>query len=111
MYFIQIIKNRIVQFAALLIISGSTIAQSTATAAPVKEGSNLLAILLIITSLVLAFVIWGMGQALVTISRQVMLKNKSAEKVLTIALITGLTLLGQFGHAQTGETIELNRTP
>jgi hypothetical protein len=62
---------------------GQHFCQETAPAATPQgtgEQSNLLAILLIITSIVLAFVIWGMGQALIAISKQVLLKNKTSVK-------------------------------
>lgn len=101
MYFIQSIKKKLLPVAAGLLIAGSSFAQGTSQAAAPQaaEKNNLLAILLIVTAIVLAFVIWGMGQALVAISRQVMLKNKNAAK--TLFLLVGLSLLSQFGFAQT----------
>jgi len=104
MYFIQPIKKKILPIAACPFIAGSTFAQETAPAATPQgagEQSNLLAILLIITSIVLAFVIWGMGQALIAISKQVLLKNKTTGKTLSITMLIGFSLLTQLSFAQT----------
>ena len=102
MYFIQSIKKKILPLAACMLTAGSALAQGTAQAAtPPAEKSNLLAILLIVTAIVLAFVIWGMGQALIAISRQVMLKNKADKKALSIIMLIGFSLLSQVSFAQT----------
>lgn len=100
MYFIQSIKKKILPLAACMFTAGNAVAQVTTPQAP-AEKSNLLAILLIITAMVLAFVIWGMGQALIAISRQVMLKNKADKIVLTIIILIGFSLFSQPGFAQT----------
>ena len=100
MYFIQSIKKKILPLAACMFTSGSAVAQVTPPQAP-AEKSNLLAILLIVTAMVLAFVIWGMGQALIAVSRQVMLKNKADKKALGIMLLIGFSLLSQSSFAQT----------
>jgi cytochrome c oxidase cbb3-type subunit III len=103
MYFIQSIKKKILPVAASMLIACSTFAQGTsqAAASQAEEKNNLLAILLIVTAIVLAFVIWGMGQALIAISRQVMLKNKNAAKALSILLLVSFSLLSQLSFAQT----------
>jgi len=117
MYFIQPIKKKILSAAACLLITGSTFAQETAPAATPQgtgEQSNLLAILLIITSIVLAFVIWGMGQALIAISKQVLLKNKTIGKTLSIIMLLGFSLLSQlsFGQTAAGTAIDaIKETP
>ncbi len=103
MYFIQLIKKKILPVAALLLTVFNGMAQNTnqAAPAPAAASSNLLAILLVITALVLAFVIWGMGQALIAISKQVIEKNKTAGKAAGIVLLLSFTLLSQHGFAQT----------
>jgi len=103
MYFVQFIKKKIIPVAALLFSAFTGMAQNTTQAvpAPATGGSNLLAILLVITASVLAFVIWGMGQALIAISRQAMEKNKAAGKAAGIVLLIGCSLLSQQGFAQT----------
>ena len=107
MYFSQLIKKKILPLAVSMFMACSAMAQETAqasTSQPAGEKSNLLAILLIVTAIVLAFVIWGMGQALIAISRQVMLKNKAGEKALSIVLLVGFLMLSQLSFAQTTGT-------
>ena len=107
MYFSQLIKKKILPLAVSMFMACSAMAQETAQAStpqPAGEKSNLLAILLIVTAIVLAFVIWGMGQALIAISRQVMLKNKAGEKALSIILLVGFSMLSQLSFAQTTGT-------
>ena len=69
----------------------------------VTSSNNLLVYLLVSVTIVLAFVIWGLGQALITISKQVVDKNKRSPKTLTTILVTGLLLLSQISRAQNGE--------
>jgi cytochrome c oxidase cbb3-type subunit 3 len=106
MYSIQFIKKKILLATAFTIVAGSCMAQATTPAAeaPATQGSNLLATLLVICSIVLAFVIWGMGQALVAISKQVMVKNKTSGNLLSITLLLCFALLSQTGFAQTATT-------
>ena len=102
MLFFKPIKSKIV-FTLILIFTVSVItAQTTApvSAQPVAAGYNQLAVLLIILILVLAFVIWGMGQVLTALGRQLVDKGKVANKVVSIVLLLGLSLLSQFSFAQ-----------
>jgi cytochrome c oxidase cbb3-type subunit 3 len=69
----------------------------------VTSSNNLLVYLLVTMSIVLAFVIWGLGQALVTLSKQVVEKNKSSSKIFTTTLVIGFMLLSQILQAQNGE--------
>lgn len=73
----------------LTVFSASAIVAQTTTASPQPEtsGYNQLAILLVILIIVLAFVIWGMGQVLTALGRQVLDKSKKVEKILSIGLI------------------------
>ncbi len=103
MYFIQLIKKKLLPVTACMLITLSALSQGTTQAATppaTGEKSNLLAILLIATAIVLAFVIWGMGQALIAISRQVMQKNKAGTKMLSIIMLIGFSLLSQLSFAQ-----------
>ena len=80
------------------------LAQAAAKAsAPVKSANNLLAILMIIISLVLAFVIYGMGQVLITLIRQVMDKRKMNSGLLAAFFMVGFSLMGLSGFAQVEE--------
>lgn len=76
-------------------------AQAAATAvAPAKSTSNLLATLMIIISLVLAFVVYGMGQVLLTFIRQVMDKRKADGTILAGIFLVGFSLIGTLASAQ-----------
>ena len=66
------------------------VAAGTAAPATVSSGSNLLAILLVITALALAFVIWGMGQVLLTLSKQMLEKQRNSS---TTIIVTPLLLI------------------
>lgn len=66
---------------------------------PVQSGYNQLATLLMIMIVVLAFVIWGMGQVLLALGRQLVDKNK-ASKSLPVLMLIGLSFLSQAGFAQ-----------
>ncbi len=80
------------------------ISQLFAQAAPVaakglQSTSNMVAILLVVISLVFAFVIFGMGQVLLQLIRQVMEKNRR-EKIVASLLIIGLFCCGNGAFAQ-----------
>lgn len=78
---------------------------ATKASAPVKSANNLLAILMIIISLVLAFVIYGMGQVLLTLIRQVMDKRKMNSGVLATIFMVGFSLMGLSSFAQVEEVV------
>jgi cytochrome c oxidase cbb3-type subunit 3 len=103
MYFIQFIKKKMLLATALTVAVYSSMAQSTtpATNVAATQGGNLLSTLLVVCTIVFAFVIWGMGQALVAISKQVMEKNKKSGNILTSVLLISLSLISQAGFAQT----------
>lgn len=88
------IKNKItlsMLLATCLSIGAQAQVAAGATApATVSSGSNLLAVLLVITSLALAFVIWGMGQVLLTLSKQMLQKQQNSG---TPTIATALILL------------------
>ncbi len=94
-------------FFIILVAPASLWAQAaTATAAPVKSTSNLLAILMIIIALILAFVIYGMGQVLVTLTRQVMDKEKAGGNLLSALFLIGFSLVGFSSFAQQAAVVE-----
>lgn len=101
MNLLQIIKKKLLLLAVILPTALGAVAQDAAQAAPKQdESSNLLATLLIVITIVLALIIWGMGQALVGVSRLVMEKHKSSTAALSIVMLLGLSLLVQTGFAQ-----------
>lgn len=112
MRFLKSVKYKIV----LTILSAFTVsgmmAQTTAPAAaqPVQPGSNQLATLLMIMIVVLAFVIWGMGQVLTALGRQLVEKSK-ASKMLSVVIIAGLTLLSQVTFAQDAASQVIKEVP
>ena len=73
---------------------------NAATAKTVASPNNQLVILMGIITLVLAFVIWGMGQVLVTIGRQALEKSKQ-EKLPAAILLIAFSLLSLSSGAQT----------
>ncbi len=86
-----------------LLFAGSSVVLAQAADAPVKEvisSNNMLANLLIIISIVFALVIFGMGQVLLALIRQILNNNKTAGKVLTAFLILSLSLLSNGVYAQ-----------
>jgi cytochrome c oxidase cbb3-type subunit III len=97
-------RNKKIVFAAILLFFANTVLAQEPAAAP-QDGNNLLAVLLVFTTIVLAFVIWGMGQALITISRQVLEKNKAEKKALSVVLLLGFSLIHFSGHAQDAEAV------
>lgn len=93
------IKNNItlsMLLATCLSISVQAQVAAGATAAStVSSGNNLLAILLVITALALAFVIWGMGQVLLTLSKQMLEKQQnSGATIIVTTLILMVCLPG-----------------
>lgn len=104
----HIIKKKIALSLAAIIASVTAMAQTAPGAAEktVTSGYNQLAILLVVMTVVLAFVVWGLGQVLVALSRQVMDKQKSsgAGKALTTLLVITLLFVAQTAAAQTDAT-------
>jgi cytochrome c oxidase cbb3-type subunit 3 len=99
--FLQNFMHKKIAFSALLLLPGLTMLAQTATAPAVEAApANLLEMLLIITTIVLVFVIWGMGQVLLGLSRQLMNKTKEARKIATISVIVILSFLSQNVLAQ-----------
>ena len=94
-------KQKIV--TAFFLLIGSTLFAQISPAAPsaVPAGSNMLEILLIITAFVLIFVIWGMGQVLVALSRQLLDKTSEASKGAVLSVLVILSLLSENAQAQT----------
>ncbi len=106
MNFIKLIKNKIIltALASLTLVTATAQTTNTAPAQATDSGYNQLAILLILMIIVLAFVIWGMGQVLTALGRQLVDKGKNSSKVLTSIFIIGLSLFTQVSFAQTAPT-------
>jgi cytochrome c oxidase cbb3-type subunit III len=87
---IRSINKKIIASIAALFVITAVMAQDAAAPKTVNSGYNQLAILLLIITIILAFVIWGLGQVLIVLSRQLLDKNKSAGKILTTIIIIAL---------------------
>ena len=106
MLFFKSIKNNTALTLVFMFITASLAAQTTAPAATqqVPSGYNQLAILLMVLIVVLAFVIWGMGQVLTALGKQLVDKNKNTTKILSLILLAGFSLLSQDSMAQNAAT-------
>ncbi len=93
-------KKPLLTLLLLSAFTGSQAQEAAQAAAPAQQGSNLLATLMIITMLVLAIIIWGMGQALIGVSKMAMDKHRKASQTTVLLLIAGLSLLSQTATAQ-----------
>lgn len=89
-------------FIIFLMIQGIvTMAQSTVDATvSTDKPYNMATILMVSIALVLAFVVYGLGQVLVTLSRQEMDKKKSAGSTLPIILLMILSCVSLAVNAQ-----------
>ena len=99
---IHLIKKKFILVLLVLLAVTGAMAQTTTPAAPttVTSGYNQLATLLVVMTVVLAFVLWGLGQVLVVLSRQVMEKNKNAAKAISAVLVMVLLFASQAASAQ-----------
>ena len=77
---------------------------ATASTKNVTSPNNLLETLMVVIALILAFVIWGMGQVLITIGKQALDKNKQHGKILPVILMLGISFLSLMTSAQDATT-------
>jgi cytochrome c oxidase cbb3-type subunit 3 len=99
---IRTVNKKILLALVSLVLFATTMAQDAgnATVKTVESSNNQLAILLIVIMIVLAFVIWGMGQVLVQLGRQAVDKNKKSTALQSVLMLLGLTVLSQTLSAQ-----------
>ena len=91
----------------VLLLSVSAFTQNTSvTENNVTSSNNLLSTLIITVMLILAFVIWGLGKALIVISKEVINKKIKNNKILILILIVGLISISDKLFAQS-TTIEV----
>lgn len=102
--FIKLSKFKLSLMMLMLVSSVVQSQTSSPITANTKQETPILAIVLTLISIILVFVIWGMGQALMAVSKLVRdkQKNKAAGLVLLMILLTVGTEL----HAQTPQTVE-----
>ncbi|MEO6406058.1 MAG: cbb3-type cytochrome c oxidase N-terminal domain-containing protein [Ferruginibacter sp.] len=73
------------------------------------SGSNQLAMLMMLIAIVLAFVIWGMGQVLITLGKQALDKSNTAGRILTILIfVLALTPMQSSAQDKIMATIKTN---
>ncbi len=108
MFLQKFMHKKIAATAIFLFISLTMLAQTTA--APQAPGSNMLAILLIVTAIVLVFVIWGMGQVLIALSGQLMNKTKEDRKIAMLSVVVILSMVSNNVMAQTAGATDVAAT-
>ncbi|MFT3981503.1 MAG: cbb3-type cytochrome c oxidase N-terminal domain-containing protein [Ferruginibacter sp.] len=92
-------KTLFIQF--LLMISGyGAMAQDAAEVKEVQSPNNMLAFTMMVVAVILGFVVFTMGQVLITLTRQVLEKQKAAKAGTILLLILGFTLATGNVHAQ-----------
>ena len=114
MTFNRSIKNKTGLTALAMLAAGCAAAQGTPAATPpatVASGYNQLAVLLVVMIVVLAFVIWGMGQVLTALGRQLLEKSKNAPKALAVIMLLALSLLSQASFAQDAAATAVKEVP
>ncbi len=106
MKFFEPIKKKIFSTTVLLTAAMITAAQQTTNTAPPEDKSNLVAILLTVIAVVLAFIIWGLGQVLISVSRLALDKHKNiSNKILSVLFTVSLLLSSQISMAQTADAV------
>ncbi|HPH84472.1 MAG TPA: cbb3-type cytochrome c oxidase N-terminal domain-containing protein [Ferruginibacter sp.] len=90
-------------FIITLFMLGMTVSAQTTTATTptVTSSNNQVATLMIIIAIVLAFVIWGMGQVLFSMGKLILQKGKHTDKILPVIMMMGFSLIGLVTQAQT----------
>lgn len=100
MQFFKSIKIKTAATACTLLVVTTAIAQTPVATKTVESGYNQLATLLMIMIIVLAFVIWGMGQVLITLGKQLVEKNNRSSKVFSMVLLAWFSIMSQVSIAQ-----------
>lgn len=73
--------------------------------AETSSANTILATVMIIIAVVLAFVIWGMGQVLIVLIKQMMEKQKRSDKTIPLILLAALMLSSSITSAQTNADV------
>jgi cytochrome c oxidase cbb3-type subunit 3 len=106
MRFIHSIKKKVILLLSTMFSITAAMAQN-GDAAQKTSGSqdNMLVYLLVSVTIVLAFVIWGLGQALLALSKQVVQKSKASKTSVTTVVIA-LLLVSQTSFGQQAEAVK-----
>lgn len=109
--FLQNNIHKKIAITGLFILFSFTLLAQDAAAEKATPGNNLLAILMIVTAAVLAFVIWGLGQVLMALSRQLLDKNKATSKLAALSLLMLMSFISKNVAAQDAITNAIERLP
>ncbi len=102
MFFKKIIDKKTIGIAFLLLISSSIFSQNAPALSSVSaESYNMVEILLVVIAFILLFVIGGMGQILVALSKQLSDKTREAQKGKVLSVLIILSLLCENLFSQT----------
>ena len=102
MFFKKIIDKKTIGIAFLLLISSSIFSQNAPALSSVSaESYNMVEILLVVIAFILLFVIGGMGQILVALSRKLSDKTREAQKGKVLSVLIILSLLCENLFSQT----------
>lgn len=92
-------KKLLMQYVLLLLyIPGFAQDAGEQAAKEVTSSTNMLAVSMIAVALILAFVIYALGQVLIILTRQVLEKNKTP--LLILVLLAGLSLVSNVSYGQ-----------
>lgn len=92
--------------AALLLPAVSLFAKGGGTAPEAKGDTNWLEMLLIFTAVILLIVIWGLGQVLMTLNRQLLEKRRGGAALPVVLLLFSLAAFSGSAQAQADEATE-----
>jgi cytochrome c oxidase cbb3-type subunit 3 len=102
MVFKKIIDKKIIVTAFLLLINSSIFSQNAPAILSVSTDSyNMVEILLVVIAIILLFVIGGLGQVLVALSRQLSDKTREAQKGKVLSVLIILSLFSENLFSQT----------
>jgi cytochrome c oxidase cbb3-type subunit III len=92
--------NKLFKITGLLSLVGVSASAQEKTLQQSTGSTNLVPILMIIIAIVLAFVIWGLSQILLTLSKEVVKRSRQEAKVFSVTIIL-FCLLANSSFAQT----------
>ena len=100
MRFNQKLIFKLLFLCSFLFIGVQVFAQDNAANKTVTSSNNMAEILMITIAFLLAFVIWGMGQVLVALGKQALDKSREQNKILSVIMLIGFSLLSLTTNAQ-----------
>ncbi len=105
-------KMLFILFSCMFFTASHLVAQNAEPVKEVQSTGNLLAYVMIAVAFLLAFVIWGMGNVLLVLIRQVLDKQKSnAAGILTFAFLIGFSFIGIPTNAQDAGEVLVKEVP